>query len=82
MLIGHPQEESTFVSERQSLDFVTFLQSTPLLRASGIRVELVAKDRDQSARRYDFPSAVASAGEWNRIAELNNRVEYALITAE
>ncbi len=82
MLIGHPQEDSTFVAERQSLDFVTFLQGTPLLRASGIKVELVAKDRDQSARRYDFPPVVASAGEWNRIAELNNRVEYSLITTD
>lgn len=82
MLIGHPQEDSTFVADRQSLDFVTFLQSTPLLRASGIEVELVAKDRNQSARRYEFPQAAASAGEWNQIAELNNRVEYSLITSE
>jgi hypothetical protein len=30
-------------------------------------------------RRYPFSPSIRTAGEWNRIAELNNRVEFTLI---
>jgi hypothetical protein len=48
---------------------------------SGIDVQLVAHSRRDSVRRYAFPADIRSAGEWNEIAELNNRIEYTLIAA-
>jgi CheY-like chemotaxis protein len=80
--MGHPLDESTDVADRQSMGFADFVESSPLLSASGIRLELVAHDRASSLRRHPFPNDVVRAGDWNRIAETNNRLEYATIIEE
>jgi CheY-like chemotaxis protein len=80
-LIGHPLDDSDSVSDRQSVSFANFLASSPLVNRSGIDVQLVAHSRRDSVRRYAFPADIRSAGEWNEIAELNNRIEYTLIAA-
>jgi CheY-like chemotaxis protein len=80
-LLGHPLAGSASLSERQSLGFANFLASSPLVNQSGIEVQINAHGMRDSVRRYPF-SGVRTAGEWNRIAELNNRVEYTLIPAE
>ena len=79
-LIGHPLDDSSFVSDHQTLEFADFLSSSALLNATGVVMEVVANDRTGSVRRYPFPSEVTTAGEWNRIAALNNRVEFELAT--
>ena len=81
-LIGHPLDDSAFVSDRQTIGFANFLAGTALLNGTDIVVELVARDRVGSSRLQRFPSTILSAGEWNRIAGLNNRIEYALIPSE
>jgi CheY-like chemotaxis protein len=78
-LIGHPLDDSGLVSAHQTLEFADFLSSAALLNARGISVEVVANDRSGSVRRFPFPSEVTTAGEWNRIAALNNRVEFELV---
>jgi hypothetical protein len=35
-----------------------------------------------SVRRFPLSPGIRTAGEWNGIAELNNRVEFTLIPAE
>lgn len=80
-LIGHPLDNSDSVSDRQSISFANFLASSPLVNRSGIEVELVAHSRRDSVRRHEFPADIRSAGEWNEIAELNNRIEYSLVAA-
>jgi hypothetical protein len=77
--VGHPLDDSGAVSDRQSVGFAEFVQTSPLLAGSGIRLELVAHDRASSLRRHQFPSDVTDAGSWNRIAEANNRLEYSAI---
>jgi CheY-like chemotaxis protein len=80
-LIGHPLDDSSFVSDRQTIGFANFLAGTALLNGTGIQVELIAHDRLSSSRLHRFASTIRSAGEWNRIAGLNNRIEYSLISS-
>lgn len=81
-LFGHPLSTSRSINERQSVGFANFLASSPLVNEGNVNVELVAHGTRDSVRRYPFPPSVRTAGEWNRIAELNNRVEFTLIPAE
>lgn len=81
-LMGHPLSSSRSIGERQSVGFANFLASSPLVNEGNVDVELVAHGTRDSVRRYPFPPSIRTAGEWNRIAELNNRVEFTLIPAE
>jgi CheY-like chemotaxis protein len=78
---GHPLDGSASVSQRQSLAFANFLATSPLVNGGPIDVEVVALSRADSARRYPFPAHIGTAGEWNEIAALNNRVEYEFLPA-
>jgi len=73
--IGHPLDGSSFIGERMTPEFAEFIESRPE-NADGIRIELIANDRFASSRRYPFPEEGATAGEWNQVAERNNRVEF------
>jgi len=81
VVFGHPLDDSDSVVDRQAVSFANFLATSPLVNGSGIEVQVVAHNRADSSRRYAYPANLQTAGEWNRIAELNNRVEYALIPA-
>ena len=78
-LIGHPLDNSVSASEWQSVAFANFLAVSPLVNESGIDVEVVANARQDSIRRFPYPAGVATAGQWNDIAERNNRLEVVLI---
>lgn len=80
-IIGHPLDDSTFVGDRQTVDFANFLAGSPLVNQTGIDVEVVAHDRNESIARVPYPSGAASAGEWNQVAGLNNRVEFSVVSA-
>lgn len=72
---GHPLALSTRISERLSVPFSRLMRDY----AQGpVRVELIALDASESEPRYDYPVGVSTAGAWNRIAALNNRVEIEL----
>jgi CheY-like chemotaxis protein len=77
--LGHPLGGSSSLSERQSLGFANFLASSPLVNQSGIEVQLVAHGERDSVRRHGFSPGLRTAGEWNQVAALNNRVEFTLI---
>jgi CheY-like chemotaxis protein len=77
--IGHPLDDSDLVSDRQSVAFANFLATSPLVNEAGIDVQIIAHDRTRHRRRAQFPAGVRTAGEWNRIAEQNNRVEFVLL---
>jgi hypothetical protein len=81
VVFGHPLDDSDSVVDRQDVGFANFLATSPLVNDPGVTVEVVAHSRADSSRRYSFPPSLQTAGEWNRIAELNNRVEYSLIPA-
>ena len=80
-MIGHPLDNSSDLGgSTVASDFAEFIRNSPLANCSGIVVELVAHDRAHSMNRVAFPSDANSAGQWNRIAERNNRLEFSLIT--
>jgi CheY-like chemotaxis protein len=81
-LFGHPLEDSSFPSDRQTPGFAAFLESSPFLQNPGIEVRLEARDRLDSDVPYGYPAAINTAGEWNTIAERNNRVVFRLMPAD
>jgi CheY-like chemotaxis protein len=76
---GHPLDRSDSISDRQTVGFANFLATSPLVNDSGIEVRVVAHSRNDSVRRYPFPANLQTAGQWNRIAEMNNRIQYSLV---
>jgi CheY-like chemotaxis protein len=76
--MGHPLDESTSIEERQSAGFASFVASSPLLDDTGIRVELVALDREGSDPVEPVPATVTTAGDWNEAARRNHRVSYTI----
>jgi CheY-like chemotaxis protein len=75
-LVGNPFEDSLPSAQRQSLAFANLLSS--LRPDGGLTVEVAHEGRRPSV---PYPTADqlarVTAGEWNRIAAQNNRVEFA-----
>jgi len=80
-LLGNPFVDSASLSNGQSAAFANFLAGAPLFANPGIEVEVVARGRRDSVTRYPYPPNITTAGEWNQVAALNNRVEFTLLTA-
>jgi CheY-like chemotaxis protein len=78
-LIGHPLAENPGQGNGQSATFTQFLANAPMLSRTGIDLTVLIHGSRDSERRYTFPPDVSTAGEWNRIAGLNNRVEISLL---
>lgn len=74
-LVGNPFEDGLPTAQRQSLAFANLLSS--LRQDEGLSVEVTHEGRRPSV---PYPSADQlariTAGEWNRIAAQNNRVEF------
>ena len=78
--VGHPLEDSTLLSDRQSAEFVAFVNESPLVNGAGITLDLVALRRLDSVPLVPYPIGAVSAGEWNAIAARNNRLEYSFLS--
>jgi CheY-like chemotaxis protein len=77
-LVGNPLAQGAAPVNGQSEAFAEFLAAAPMLSRSGIDVGATLLGMRDSRRRYRYPPEVSTAGEWNRIAALNNRVETSL----
>jgi CheY-like chemotaxis protein len=77
-LVGNPFEDSLPSAQRQSLAFANLLSS--LRQDGGLTVEVAHEGRRPSVP-YPTADQLANitAGEWNRIAAQNNRVEFATV---
>jgi CheY-like chemotaxis protein len=62
----------------QSLDFARFVANGPYGNGK-INIDVVSYGKDKSRYKYPSASSIKTAGEWNRIAKLNNRVEISII---
>ena len=80
--LGHPLDNSNLLSDRQTPGFERFLAESPLIEGAGIELELIARQRVDSVPRVPYPVEPVTAGEWNRIAAENNRVEFSLLESE
>lgn len=65
------------LQDQMSLGFVNFLISSPMLSEDGIQIDL--KSYGTSRPKFSYPEPTVSAGRWNQVARLNNRVDVSLI---
>ena len=76
-LIGNPFAESLSSQQRQSLDFANLVAAVRQRTSGAISVAL---ESDASGARDSAPyparGETITAGEWNRVAAANNRVEF------
>jgi hypothetical protein len=76
-LIGNPFDDGLTAAQRQSPEFANAIASA----SSKMRVEVFTAGR-KSAVAYPAHSDKLTAGEWNRVAARNNRVELAAVAAD
>lgn len=75
-VIGNPFDEGMNASQRQSLAFANLLSSLRGPASDFVSVEIEHIGRKPAVSYPDSNQATLTAGEWNRIASLNNRVEF------
>ena len=78
-LLGHPTQESTGSADLQSLAFGSFLASSPVLNEGKIRIDIAMPERTDSPAFAEETRTARNAGEWNQIAQRNNRVRVELV---
>jgi CheY-like chemotaxis protein len=76
-MIGNPFDDSLPAAQRQTLEFANLISSLRKRSADNLTVEVVYRGRRPSV---PYPQgerlSKVTAGEWNRIAAQNNRVEF------
>jgi CheY-like chemotaxis protein len=77
-LIGNPFEESLSGQQRQSLAFANLIAGVHQRTAGAIAVTLDSAQNARAAAAYPARSDSLTAGEWNRAAAANNRVEFSV----
>ncbi|MGD9841713.1 MAG: hypothetical protein AB7U99_02240, partial [Steroidobacteraceae bacterium] len=76
-LVGNPFGDALNVSQRQSLAFANLLNSINQESSGDVKVQLVDGGH-QMLVAYPERSATLRAGEWNHVAERNQRVEFSV----
>ncbi len=76
--IMNPAQSSDLVSMQQSVEFANFL-ATAVADYNGIKLEVSNLPREQALYEYPSRTGNVTAGQWNRIAQLNNRISARLI---
>lgn len=77
-LVGNPFEDSLNSSQRQSLAFANLVSSVHQDMGDALTIEVEHEGRRPAVAYPDGEQlARVTAGEWNRIAAQNNRVEFA-----
>lgn len=74
-LVGNPFEDSLSAAQRQSLDFANLIATVRQQTAGDVQVRVDYAGR-RPAVAYPSQTQALTAGEWNRIAAQNNRVEF------
>ncbi|VAX06389.1 twitching motility protein PilH [hydrothermal vent metagenome] len=76
--IINPAQSSDLVSMQQSVEFANFLAMATTDYRS-IKLEVINLPREQSLYEYPSTTADVTAGQWNRIAQMNNRIVAKLV---
>lgn len=68
------------IGEQASVGFLNYLQSAPILAEGNIEIEL--SSQNYAIPRYSYPPATSaiSAGDWNAVAQKNNRISVTFST--
>jgi len=75
-LVGNPFEDSLSGQQRQSLSFANLVAGVRQRTAGAINVVTESAPAAHPAAAYPPHSDTLTAGDWNRAASANNRVEY------
>lgn len=75
-----PSRESDYALEdHQSWPFLNFLLSSPILQEGKIRIEMESHGVENPPFEYPHLSTIVRAGEWNQVAQMNQRVVWDII---
>ncbi|MGD0501606.1 MAG: response regulator [Steroidobacteraceae bacterium] len=80
-LVGNPFEESLSGQQRQSIAFANLVAGVRQRTSGAITVAVENSASPRAATPYPARTDALTAGEWNRAAAANNRVEYAAESA-
>jgi CheY-like chemotaxis protein len=80
-LIGNPFEDALSATQREPLAFANYVGSIRQQSGGAIRVQFSAGDADRTAIAYPATGDKLTAGEWNRAAAANNRIDVQLLPA-
>jgi CheY-like chemotaxis protein len=75
-LIGNPSEDSSFAQQRQSLAFANLTAGVRQRTAGAITVAIETGASVRPSAAYPTRSETLTAGDWNKVAATNNRVEF------
>ena len=75
-VVGNPFDESLSSQQRQSLAFANLVASVRQRTSGAITVALESAGSSHAAAPYPARTESLTAGEWNRAAAANNRVEF------
>ena len=75
-LIGNPSEDSSFAQQRQSLAFANLTAGVRQRTAGAISVAIETSSNVRPSAAYPVRSDTLTAGDWNKVAAANNRVEF------
>ncbi len=79
-LVGNPALENMTPAQRQSLGFVNMIAEAERLSGGGIHVNVVTGNVERQAAPYPNSAGDGlTAGQWNRAASVNNRVEISAV---
>jgi hypothetical protein len=75
-VIGNPYDESLAGQQHQSLAFANLVTGIRQRTAGAITVAIESSPNPRPVVAYPARTEPATAGDWNRVAAANNRVEY------
>jgi CheY-like chemotaxis protein len=73
--VGNPREDNGSVSARQSVAFANMIAAARQNSNGKLEIDISAGNADETLTPYPPVSDGLTAGEWDRIAAVNNRVE-------
>jgi CheY-like chemotaxis protein len=73
--IGNPRDDNGSASQRQSVAFANMVSTARQSSGGKLDVQVSAGNSDEVVTPYPPISDTLTAGEWNRVATANNRVE-------
>lgn len=77
--VGMPTEDAREMSAKQSVAFANYLAALEQEAARDIRITVNAHGNSSPLYSYPARSADSTAGEWNQVAQQNNRVQVRLL---
>ena len=78
-VIGRPSEPRPGLAAEQSIGFGSFLASSPLANSGDIEIVIEPVQAETPGTAVLQQRSGATAGEWNRAAQLDNRIEVSLV---